>query len=153
MKAKNEGEALFAKNSSFAIMRVPAPIGPGLPASVAAKRFFDLAMAAQSIRLWGSGKREQNYVDVEDIAAAMSKAAFSNVNGVFNIAADAPTTMISLARSIVAVVGKGVVEFACVTDPLEYEHARYSNKRARDLLSWWPKISLEDSIRSMQEVK
>jgi UDP-glucose 4-epimerase len=153
MKAKNEGEALFAKHASFAIMRVPAPIGPGLPTSVAAKRFFDLASEAQPIRLWGSGKREQNYVDVRDIADVMIKAAFSNVNGVFNIAANAPTTMLSLATTIVAVVGKGRVEFAGISDPLEYEHARFSNKRARDLLFWWPKISLENSIRSMQKAK
>lgn len=153
MKAKKEGEALFAKLASFAIMRVPAPIGPGLPTSVALKRFFDLATAAQPIRLWGSGKREQNYVDVRDIADVMIKAAFFNVIGVFNIAANAPTTMLSLATTIVAVVGNGRVEFAGVSDPLEYEHARYSNKRARDLLSWWPKISLENSIRSMLDAK
>jgi UDP-glucose 4-epimerase len=151
MKAKCDGEALFSKHASFAIMRVPAPIGPRLPTSVAAKRFFDLASEAQPIRLWGSGKREQNYVDVRDIADVMIKAAFSDVNGVFNIAANAPTTMLSLATTIVAVVGKGRVEFAGVSDPLEHEHARFSNKRARDLLFWRPKISLENSIRSMQK--
>ena len=153
IKAKSQGEALFAKMSSYAVMRVPAPIGPGLPTSVVARRFFDLASAAQPIRLWGSGKREQNYVDVRDIADVMIKAAFSNAKGVFNIAADAPTAMLTLATTIVTVVGRGSVEFAGVADPLEDEHARYSNKRARDLLCWRPKIALENSIRSMQEAK
>ena len=151
MKAKNEGEALFAKQSSSAIMRVPAPIGPGLPTSVVAKRFFDLASVGQPIRLWGSGKREQNFVDVMDIADVMIKAAVSEANGMFNIAADEPTTMLNLARAVVKVLGRGSVEFSGRTDPLEEEHARYSNKRARDLLRWRPKIPLEDSIRSMRE--
>ncbi|MFY7790992.1 MAG: NAD-dependent epimerase/dehydratase family protein [Polynucleobacter sp.] len=153
MKTKSEGEAIFAKSKSYAILRVPAPIGPGLPKSVVAKQFFDLATVHQSIRIWGSGKREQNYVDVGDIASAMINAAYSKVNGVFNIAANAPTTMISLAMTIVAVVGKGSIEFADNPDPLEYENARYSNRRAHDLLSWSPKISLKDSIKSMQEFK
>jgi UDP-glucose 4-epimerase len=153
MKAKNQGEALFAKLPSYAVMRVPAPIGPGLPTTVVARRFFDLATAAQPIHLWGSGKREQNYVDVKDIADVMTKAATSEANGTFNIAADAPTTMLTLATAIVTVLGRGSVEFAGVTDPLEDARARYSNKRARDLLSWRPKIALENSIRSMQEAK
>lgn len=133
-------------------MRVPAPIGPGLPPSVVARRFFDLATAGQSIRLWGSGKREQNYVDVREIADVMIKAAFSEANGVFNIAADVPTTMLKLATIVLMVVGRGSVEFAGVNDPLEDEHTRYSNKRARDLLRWRPEIPLEDSIKSMQEI-
>lgn len=151
MSAKNQGEVLFAKQASYAIMRVPAPIGPGLPTSVVAKRFFDLASSAQPIRLWGSGKREQNYVDVRDISDVLIKAAFSKANGVFNIAADSPTTMIELAKTVVKVVGSGSVELAGVPDPLEYEHTRYSNRRAQDLLGWRPKFSLEKSIQSMQE--
>jgi nucleoside-diphosphate-sugar epimerase len=152
MKAKFDGDVMFAVLSSYAVMRVSAPIGPGLPTSVVARRFFDLASAGQLIRLWGSGNREQNYVDVRDIADAMTKAALSEENGVFNIAADKPTTMLALAKVIVKVIGRGGVEFAGVADPLEGERTRYSNQRAKDLLCWRPTISLEDSIKRMQEV-
>lgn len=151
MKAKDEGEAMFSLLPSYAVMRVPAPIGPGLPSSVVAKRFFDLASAGQTIFLWGTGKREQNYVDVRDIADAMIKAALSQENGVFNIAADKPITMLTLATLIVQVVGRSSVEFAGCIDPLEGERTRYSNQRAWDVLRWRPKTSLKDSIRSMQE--
>jgi len=149
LKAKIEGEHIFSQLDSYALMRLPAPIGPELPKKVVAKFFFDLACKGMSITLWGSGLREQNYVDVKDIANAMIKAAYSNVKGPFNIAADTPTTMKMLAASIVNIVGRGRVEFVDKPDPLEYERARYFNGRARSLLDWYPVTSLEKSINSM----
>jgi UDP-glucose 4-epimerase len=149
LKAKIEGEHIFSQLDSYALMRLPAPIGPGLPKTVVAKFFFDLACKGMSVKLWGSGLREQNYVDVSDIANAMIKAAYSNAKGPFNIAADAPTTMKMLADSIVNIIGRGKVEFVDKPDPLEYERARYSSGRASLLLDWHPMISLEESIHSM----
>ena len=148
-KAKADGEALFSELRSYTIMRVSAPIGPKLPSAAVARRFFDLTSKGKTISLWGSGAREQNYVDVRDIADVMIRASFSGENGLFNIAADTPTTMYFLAQTMVRVLGKGSIEFVDIDDPLEYEYARYSNKRARNLLGWEPKASLEDSIKSM----
>jgi len=152
LKAKSEGEERFTALPSHAVMRVPAPIGPGLPATVVARRFFDLASAGQPIPVWGSGTREQNFVDVRDIADVMIKAALTEANGLFNIAADAPVTMLDLAKTTVKVLGCGSIEMAGIPDPLENEYARYSNKRAGEVLGWRPKIMIEDSIRSMREV-
>jgi UDP-glucose 4-epimerase len=116
---------------------------------VVAKRFFDLACEGKQISIWGAGLREQNYVDVENIADAMIKAASSQATGVFNISADQPTTMLELAKAMTQVIGRGSIEFAGKSDPLEYERTRYSNQRARSQLGWIPSASLEDSIRSM----
>ena len=149
MQAKYDGEICFSALSSYAILRVPAPIGPGLPDTVVAKRFFNQAIAGQTIRVWGTGRREQNYVDVSDIADIFLKAALSTTTGIFNIAADAPTTMLELAEVISRVVDRGSYELAGVADPLEKEYTRYSNARARAVFDWKPGVSLEDSIRSM----
>jgi UDP-glucose 4-epimerase len=151
MQAKYEGEQIFAALPSYGLLRVPAPIGPGLPDTVVAKRFFNQAVAGQTIRVWGTGKREQNYVDVRDIADMFLRAACSTSVGVFNISADAPTTMLELAAAIVEVIPRAAFELAGVPDPLEQEYTRYSNARARDVLGWTPVISLQDSIRSMYE--
>lgn len=151
MQAKCDGEQMFGTLPSFSVLRVPAPIGPGLPDTVVAKRFLNLAMAGQTIRVWGTGMREQNYVDVSDIADIFLRAAFSKSQGLFNIAADAPTTMLDLAEKIARVVARGSFELAGIPDPLEQEFTRYSNARAHDELGWVPKVPLEDSIRSMYE--
>lgn len=151
MRAKRDGEKMFAALPCHSILRVPAPIGPGLPGTVVAERFFDHALAGQTIRVWGTGKREQNYVDVRDIADMFLRAAHSTSQGVFNISADAPTTMLELAAAMVRVVPCASFELAGMPDPLEHEYTRYSNARAREVLGWAPTVSLEDSIRSMYE--
>lgn len=151
LQSKLMGEKMFANLDSQCILRVPAPIGSGLPDTVVAKRFFDQGLAGQPIRVWGTGKREQNYVDVRDIADIFLRAACSSALGVFNISADTPTNMRELAQMMVTVIPGASFEMAEVTDPLEPEYTRYSNKRAREILGWVPKLSLENSISSMYE--
>lgn len=151
MQAKHEGEKMFGVLASHGILRVPAPIGPGLPDTVVAKRFFNQAVAGQTIRVWGTGKREQNYVDVRDIADMFLRAARSTSQGVFNISADAPTTMLELAAVMAKAIPGASFELAGVPDPLEQEYTRYSNARAREVLGWAQTASLEDSVRSMYE--
>lgn len=150
LQAKHDGEVLLGVLRGAAILRVSAPIGPGLPDTVVAKRFFDIASAGHAIRVWGTGKREQNYVDVTDIADLMIRAVDSDADGIFNIAADAPTPMLELASTMVGVLHRGSFELVDRPDPLEGEYTRYSNERARALLGWRPTVSLEQSIRSMQ---
>jgi nucleoside-diphosphate-sugar epimerase len=151
MQAKFEGERLFCTLPSYSILRVPAPIGPGLPDTVVAKRFLNQAIAGQTIRVWGTGKREQNYVDVADIADIFLRAAASTAIGIFNIAAHAPTTMLELAAAIAKFVDQGSFELAGIPDPLEQEYTRYSNARALEMLEWSPQVPLEDSLRAMYE--
>jgi nucleoside-diphosphate-sugar epimerase len=153
MQAKHKGEKMFAALISHIILRVPAPIGPGLPDTVVAKRFFKQAVAGQTIRVWGTGKREQNYVDICDVADMFLRAARSESIGVFNIAANAPTNMLELATAITRVVPRSSFDLVGVPDPLEQEYTRYSNARAREVLGWVPTVSLEDSIRSMYKVQ
>lgn len=149
MRAKRDGEKMFTALPCHSILRVPAPIGLGLPDTVVAKRFFNQALAGQIICVWGTGKREQNYVDVRDIADMFLRAAFSKSQGVFNISANGPTTMLELAAVMAKVIPGASFELAGVPDPLELEYTRYSNTRALKVLGWTPTVSLEESVRYM----
>jgi len=153
LKAKKYGENLFINNSSCAILRVSAPIGPGLSEMAVAMKFYNLAISSQPINIWGSGTREQNYVDVRDIANAMVLAAKSNKIGVYNISSDAPVTMYELASNIIKVVGQGSIEMSGDQDVSENIYARYSNKLAGDVLGWRPTYALNDSIETMGREK
>ena len=151
MTAKYEGEEMFGALPSCNILRLPAPIGPGLPGTVVAKRFFDQAVAGEPISVWGTGRREQNYVNVLDLADAFVRAAYSSSGGVVNVAADAPTTMLELAAAMAKVIPGASFSLVEEIDPLEQEYARYSNDRARQEMGWRPTISLEDSIHLMRK--
>lgn len=149
MRAKCDGEKMFTALPCHSILRVPAPIGLGLPDTVVAKRFFNQALAGQTICVWGTGKREQNYVDVRDIADMFLRAALSKSQGVFNISANGPTTMLELAAVMAKVIPGASFELVGVPDPLELEYTRYSNTRALKALGWSPTVSLEESVRYM----
>lgn len=149
MKAKYDGEQIFSSLSSYSILRLPAPLGPNLPDTVVAKRFLKDAISSGRVKIWGSGYRQQNYVDVKDIADAFLKASFSNYSGIFNISAEQPTTMLELAKLIVKEVPGSSYELTGITDPLEMECANYSNAKAKERLGWVTSVKLSESIRTM----
>jgi nucleoside-diphosphate-sugar epimerase len=149
LNVKYEGEQLFQTLNSSCVIRIPAPLGINLPDRVVAMHFLKQAIDGQTIKLWGSGKREQNYVDVSDIADIFFKAVFSKSVGVFNIASNVPTTMLELASVITRIAKKGSFAFTKISDPLEGEYARYSNKLALEEFGWVPRMPIEESIRSM----
>jgi len=148
-KAKYDGEQMFSSLPSYSILRLPAPLGPNLPDTVVAKRFLKDALFSGKINIWGSGARQQNYVDVKDIADAFLKAAFSNYSGIFNISSKKPTTMLELAKLIVKEVPKSFYEKTSIFDPLEMECASYSNAKAKEKLGWSPSVKLTESIKIM----
>lgn len=147
--AKNQGEKLFSYSRGNVVLRISAPVGPGLPQKVVLMKFLNQALLSQPIEIWGTGKREQNYVDVRDIASALKIALTLTKGGIYNISANVPTTMLELAKTIIKVLGFGEWQFVNKPDPQERERARYSNSNARKELGWQPKITLKKSIRDI----
>ncbi|MBL8344039.1 MAG: NAD(P)-dependent oxidoreductase [Rubrivivax sp.] len=149
--AKRDGERLFAGLQGCTVLRLPAPVGPGVPPGLVVARFVAQALAGEKLAIWGSGKREQNFVDATDLAEAALAAARVRWPGTINIAAARPVTMLELAHCVVEVVGRGSVALSGQPDPRDAETARYSTERAASVLGWTPKVSLASSIRSLAE--
>lgn len=148
--AKRAGEERCLALAQGIVVRISAPLGPGVPDHLVASRFILQAMRGGAMRVFGKGTREQNYVDSSDIADALITAAASSWHGIINIAAKQPVTMLDLAQRIAATLG-GSVEMADEQDPREGETARYAIDRAAEVLKWSPAVDLEDSIRAVAE--
>ncbi len=146
LQAKLAGEAAFLEYEEATVLRISAPLGPGLHRQAVAMRFVAAARNAGTIDVWGQGTREQNYVDTSDIADALLRALVIRPGGALNICADRPVSMLDLARSIASAVGGAEVRVGSRSDPQEGEHARYSNARASRVLSWRPQRPLTESI-------
>jgi UDP-glucuronate decarboxylase len=146
--AKRDGEKQCLKLAHGTVLRISAPLGPGVPDHLVASRFILQAIRGGTMRVFGKGTREQNYVDASDIATALVGAAASSWHGIVNIAASRPVTMLELAQRIAATLG-GDVELADEHDSREGETARYAIDRAVNVLNWSPIVSLEDSIRAV----
>ena len=146
LKAKLQGETLFLNSNKNIILRLPTPIGFGVPKTTVAGIFLEKAYKDNVLEIWGSGLREQNYVDIEDIALAFEKALNSKAHGIFNIASPYPTTMKDLAFLIVSIFQKGRIEIIKKHDALRYQKASYNCDKARENFGWIHSISLEDSL-------
>jgi nucleoside-diphosphate-sugar epimerase len=147
--AKLAGESVFLEHDHTVIMRLAAPIGPGQRKSSIVSRFMAAARSGQEVGVWGSGERQQNFVDVSDIAAFVIQALERQANGIFNLACARPTSMMDLAHAVVEAVGSGTVVLPGIPDPLDSDTALYDVSRARDLLGWEAGVTLLESLENI----
>lgn len=146
LTAKEQGERDFLATERSTVLRISAPLGTGISSATVVGRFIETAKAGRTIELWGSGTREQNYVDVQDIADAIVRAIVLRPIGLINVAANQPVTMLELAKKIVDICGTGSYILSGKSDVHDGEPARYSNRLARKILGWLPNINLHDSL-------
>lgn len=144
--AKYEGENLFA-GVSATILRLAAPVGPGIQPGLVLSRFIRAARLGLSIEVWGSGNREQDFIDARDVAALVAQAVERPRVGTFNVASSVPVTMIELANMVVGTVRNGRVLKVDRPDPKDNETARYSTAKAVAAFEWSPRYGLDESIR------
>jgi nucleoside-diphosphate-sugar epimerase len=152
LAAKQQGERNFLASGRATVLRISAPVGEGLPRATAVGRFMEAAKAGGELEVWGGGQREQNYVDVADLADALFRALIVRPGELINIAADQPITMLELARQIIQACGRGVVRMAGKPDPRDGQSARYSNQKAADLLGWRPMTPMRVSLERLSRV-
>ena len=60
-----------------AILRLTSPVGPGMPDNRILSIFVKQALVNDPLRITGQGTRQQNYVDVRDVALAVGSACRS----------------------------------------------------------------------------
>lgn len=146
--AKLEGEELFGQLDDAKVVRLSAPVAAEAPPNLVFNRFVCGAVRSETLQVFGSGSRRQNFIDVADVASFVPKALRMGEPGVYNLVADESLNMLELATRIVSVVGSGSVRVlgSSKPDPLEGEHAFFTNAKAKAQLDWAPMVSLEEMI-------
>ncbi|MEH6611518.1 MAG: NAD(P)-dependent oxidoreductase [Halioglobus sp.] len=147
--AKFEGEKVFEQFKDATILRLSAPIGLGQRQGSIVSRFITSVRDGKDIELWGTGRREQNFIDVDDIATLVCLIVSKPVKAILNVASPNPVTMEFLANLIVDVVGRGRVVYSGIDDPHDGETARYDVNRVKSLYRWAGKTSLEETVRKL----
>lgn len=151
LRAKLEGDLSARQLPRSCIMRISAPVGSGLKPSTVLARFVQRARENGVLHVWGSGRREQDFVAVSDVAEFVDAAIRLEATGIFNVAAGRPTTMRELAGIVCKTLGSGSISVNQAPDPLEGRTARFSIAAARKVLDWAPKVSLPWMIASLSE--
>lgn len=132
------------------VLRVTAPIGPGMPRNRILTIFISRALANEPIQLNGKGTRRQNYVDVRDVAAAVEQCLQRRADGLFNIGGPETISNRELAGLCIEVLGSSSpITFSGKPDPENDVVWDVSTEKAQRAIGYKPKYSTAASIRHL----
>lgn len=130
-----------------ASLRVTAPVGPGMPTKRLLTTAVSHAMRNEAIELSGNGTRQQNYVDVRDIAHATALCLEKNISGLYNIAGEQSVSNYDLASLCIDRCNSSSrIEFNGTTDEEDDCKWIVSCEKAERNFGYAPKYSLRDAI-------
>jgi UDP-glucose 4-epimerase len=149
LAAKLVGERYFREMPGTTILRLSGPVGPGYRQQFILGFFLNRALRSENLEVWGTGTREQDFVDVRDIARAVQLSLDRPAGGTFNVASGRAVTMRDLAQTVCDVLGRGSVRQSAKPDAKEGQTARFSVNSISNALGWRPQYSLSDAIANL----
>jgi UDP-glucose 4-epimerase len=148
-------EAVIATSGVDAtIFRLTSPYGARQQRNTVLRRFLDAALSGAPLKYFGTGVRTQDFLHVEDVAAAAMLAVRHRIPGCFLLASGSAIPMRDLAGLIVEVTGSpSSIEAAGVPDPEENRLVTYRIDRARRELGFLPRVALADGLAAWASVR
>ena len=106
----------------------------------------------EEFNVWGSGKQGRAFIHVNDIVDALVLALEKGWgHGWIQIGPSECTSIREIAEAVVKISGKDIVPFYDTTKP-EGDKARSADwSKAKEVLGWEPKVTLEDGLRQQYE--
>ena len=106
----------------------------------------------EEFNVWGSGKQGRAFIHVNDIVDALVLALEKGWgHGWIQIGPSECTSIREIAEAVVKISGKDIVPFYDTTKP-EGDKARSADwSKAKEVLGWEPKMSLEDGLRQQYD--
>ncbi len=149
---KASGELIVNQATHFgvkvAILRIPSPVGPGMPVNTIVPVFVQRALRGENIVLQGEGKRKQNYLDVRDIGSAVKRIIeIGGIDGIFNIGAKNILSNKELADLCVDCLNsKSRITLSGTEDPFEEVDWTTDDSKLRNLIGDYQKYTMASSI-------
>jgi UDP-glucose 4-epimerase len=146
--------AIAASGVAATVFRLVSPYGPRQQRPTVLRRFLDAALTGAPLRYFGTGSRTQDFLHVDDAAAAVLIAVKSGTGGCFLLASGSAISMRDLASLVVEVTGSAsAIEPAGVPDPEEGRLVTYRIDRVRDQLGFRPRVTLADGLAAWASVR
>lgn len=136
---------------TYSIARITNPYGPGQPRGRTAygvvNRLIQLALAGDTLPIYGDGRQLRDYVHVADVVnALLAMADAPAASGrAYNVASGVGTRMIDLAGEIIRLAGGGRiehVEWPALAQQIETGDFVADVSRAKRELGWAPSRAL-----------
>jgi len=138
------------------VLRLFNVYGPGQdyrnPYSGVIARFAAAALRGSDLEIFGDGLQSRDFIHVSDVARAALRCLDEGaVAGVYNIGSGRETSILELARSIIALTGSSSRIVHREPRPGDIRRSVADVSRAREALGWAPTKSLGDGLRETIE--
>ena len=147
-------ERLFGM--SYAVARITNPYGPGQPRARTAygvvNRLIHLALAGDALPIYGDGRQRRDYIYIDDVVAALLTLGTAVTNNIYNVGTGVGTSIVEMAKAIVAAAGGGRLEFVAwpaLAEQIETGDFVADIARIRADLGWQPTVALDRRWRRM----
>lgn len=106
----------------------------------------------EEFNVWGSGKQGRAFIHVNDIVDALVLALEKGWgHGWIQIGPSVCTSIREIAEAVISISGKDITPFYDTTKP-EGDKARSADySKAKEILGWEPKVSLEEGLRQQYD--
>jgi UDP-glucuronate 4-epimerase len=128
--------------------------GPRNRPDMAAFKFVDAIANGKTITIYGKGtSRDYTYVgdivDAFDKIVELSDSLFSKQFEIINLGNSSPVTLAKFVKTIEKAVGKKSIAKSGLLPPGDVKKTYADVRKAKKLLGWEPKTSLEDGLSSL----
>ena len=129
-------------------LRVPSPIGPGMPVKTILPIFVGRALAGETIQIMGQGSRRQNYLDVRDLGNVIKGClALEHISGTYHIGSDETISNLELAKLCVELTKSiSAIEFTGMEDKLDSQIWDVDSTKAKEKLNYRQSYQMRDSL-------
>jgi UDP-glucose 4-epimerase len=140
----------------YSIARVTNPYGPGQPRGRTAygiiNRLIHLALADETLQIFGDGMQLRDYIHVDDVVTAIVRLAESDASDgrAYNVGSGQGARMIDVARLIVTLAGGGRiqhVDWPALARQIETGDFVADVARIRKEIGWAANIGLRDGLQ------
>ena len=134
------------------ILRISNPYGPGqLPwrGQGAVNTMIGCSLEDLPFEVWGNGSAVRDYIYVDDVAEAVSRAMLLQSKGVdiFNIGSSCGLDLLELAAEIERCIGKKPELVFKPSRSIDVDRNVLCVAKAERILGWRPRVSLSGGIR------
>lgn len=128
---------------------VPTDCAPGTSQVIPALIVKAIRYPAEPFVVWGSGNQGRSFIHVDDVVGGLLSLMESDLlDGPIQLGTDRCTTIRQLAETIARISGKDIRIQYDVSKPEGDKGRRADSSKAKRILGWEPKVSLQDGVQS-----
>ena len=129
--------------------RITSPYGVGMPYNSLLGIFLQNALNSRPFVIWGTGKRCQNFIHVQDVVRACHRGLRGEGDGTFLVAGKQSTSTTDLARIFIDISGKKDTPIIYEASKPEDSSWFFDASKAKDILGFESRISIAAGCRQL----